>query len=71
MGPSSLGPHLWLVPSASIALLSARSCQFSVLQVNNHPYTEQGTHVLLFNYIVCTESILQLLWGMAATDNEV
>lgn len=54
----------------SLGLSPVGPLQFSLTQVNMHPSTGQGTHVLIFNYTACTEYIMRLQ-GMTAADNEV
>lgn len=45
-------------PPTSMGLSSVEPFQFSLTQVNMRPSTGQGTHVLIFNYIVCAEYIM-------------
>lgn len=45
-------------PPTSVGSSSVGPFRFSLTPVNTHPSAGQGTHVLIFNYIVCTESIM-------------
>lgn len=51
-GAASLAPSSFHGPS------SAGPFRFSLTRVNRQPSAGQGTHVLIFNYIVCTEYIM-------------
>ena len=45
-------------PATSVGSSSVGPFCFSLSPVNTHLSTGQGTHVLIFNYIMCAESIM-------------
>ena len=45
-------------PATSVGSSSVGPFRFSLSPVNTHLSTGQGTHVLIFNYLMCAESIM-------------